>query len=128
MDKILENANDHDYTIVLDPNYAELEKMVMEQPASEPEAAEGSKDESKAELDRLYAEYEVMSLKEPTILDVDDAYPHSYQWRVGDKYDPAKIEVLKAALREGKRITDTEAYQEYMDDIKSRKFKPESWE
>ena len=127
MDKILKDANDHDYTIVLDPNYAELEKMVMEQ-ASEPEETKDDKDGSKAEIDRMYAEYEVMCLKEPTILDLDDAYPHSYQWRVGDKYDPAKIEVLKAALREGKRITDTEAYQEYVEDMKSRKFEPASWE
>ena len=69
-----------------------------------------------------------MCFKDPTILDKDDAYPHSYQWRVGDRYDPAKIEVLKAALREGKRITDTEEYQNFIENIKSRKIEPLSWE
>ena len=42
--------------------------------------------------------------------------------------ETAKIEVLKAALREGKRITDTEEYQNFIENIKSRKIEPLSWE
>ena len=139
MDRFNKN-DDFDYTIVMDPRYPGLDPVAPEQaapaapekesapaaPAKEPVASP-----EKPVIDpweRLYAEYEEMCLKEPTILDMDDAYPHSYQWRVGDRYDPAKIEVLKAALREGKRITDTEEYQKYLEDIKNRRFEPVSWE
>ena len=124
MDKF-KNNEDFDYTIVMDPRYPGLDPIRHEP------LAEAEKKPEKVVIDpweRLYAEYEEMCFKDPTILDKDDAYPHSYQWRVGDRYDPAKIEVLKAALREGKRITDTEAYQEYIEDIKSRKLEPLSWE
>ena len=124
MDKF-KNNEDFDYTIVMDPRYPGLDPIRHEP------LAEAEKKPEKVVIDpweRLYAEYEEMCFKDPTILDKDDAYPHSYQWRVGDRYDPAKIEVLKAALREGKRITDTEAYQEYLEDIKSRKIEPLSWE
>ncbi|MBE6028191.1 MAG: hypothetical protein E7227_06290 [Clostridiales bacterium] len=149
------DREDFDYTIVMDPRFP---GMIPERPApaaetaapaKEPAAAgtgapvkdpaaavEVSKPTKDAEpekpvidpWERLYSEYEEMCLKEPTILDLDDAYPHSYQWRVGDRYDPAKIEVLKAALMEGKRISDTEAYQEYLEDFKRRRFEPVSWE
>lgn len=124
MDKF-KNNEDFDYTIVMDPRYPELDPI-----RHEPLAEAGKKPE-KVVIDpweRLYAEYEEMCFKDPTILDKDDAYPHSYQWRVGDRYDPAKIEVLKAALREGKRITDTEEYQNFIENIKSRKIEPLSWE
>ena len=124
MDKF-KNNEDFDYTIVMDPRYPGLDPIRHEP------LAEAEKKPEKVVIDpweRLYAEYEEMCFKDPTILDKDDAYPHSYQWRVGDRYDPAKIEVLKAALREGKRITDTEAYQEFIEDIKSRKLEPLNWE
>ena len=139
MDKFNKN-DDFDYTIVMDPRYPGLDPVAPEQAASaapEKESAlaapakEPVASPEKPVIDpweRLYAEYEEMCLKEPTILDMDDAYPHSYQWRVGDRYDPAKIEVLKAALREGKRITDTEEYKKYLEDIKNRRFEPVSWE
>ena len=124
MDKF-KNNEDFDYTIVMDPRYPGLDPIRHEP------LAEAEKKPEKVVIDpweRLYAEYEEMCFKDPTILDKDDAYPHSYQWRVGDRYDPAKIEVLKAALSEGKRITDTEAYQEFIEDIKSRKLEPLNWE
>ena len=124
MDKF-KNNEDFDYTIVMDPRYPGLDPIRHEP------LAEAEKKPEKVVIDpweRLYAEYEEMCFKDPTILDKDDAYPHSYQWRVGDRYDPAKIEVLKAALSEGKRITDTEAYQEFIENIKSRKIEPLSWE
>ena len=146
MDKIFDKfdkAEDFDYTIVMDPRFPGVipdgpaPAAETAAPAKEPipaaEAAAPAKDAEpeKPVIDpweRLYSEYEEMCLKEPTILDLDDAYPHSYQWRVGDRYDPAKIEVLKAALMEGKRISDTEAYQEYLEDFKRRRFEPVSWE
>ena len=124
MDKF-KNNEDFDYTIVMDPRYPGLDPIRHEP------LAEAEKKPEKVVIDpweRLYAEYEEMCFKDPTILDKDDAYPHSYQWRVGDRYDPAKIEVLKAALREGKRITDTEEYQTFIENIKSRKIEPLSWE
>ena len=124
MDKF-KNNEDFDYTIVMDPRYPGL------YPIRHEPLAEAEKKPEKVVIDpweRLYAEYEEMCFKDPTILDKDDAYPHSYQWRVGDRYDPAKIEVLKAALREGKRITDTEEYQNFIENIKSRKIEPLSWE
>ena len=147
MDKFNKN-DDFDYTIVMDPRYPGLDPVAPEQaapaapekestPAASPKhaaPAAPAKEAASPEKpvidpwERLYAEYEEMCLKEPTILDMDDAYPHSYQWRVGDRYDPAKIEVLKAALREGKRITDTEEYKKYLEDIKNRRFEPVSWE
>ena len=132
MDKKLDNFNELDYTIVLDPRYTGLDIKKAEETdapaAEEPVIEKPMKDEIANPLESLYAEYEAMCLKEPTILDLDDAYPHSYQWRVGDRYDPAKIKVLNAALKEGKRITDTEAYQEYLEDVKNRRFEPVSWE
>ena len=133
MDKF-KNNEDFDYTIVMDPRYPGLDP-IRHEPLAEaekkPEPEAHAKEPEKVVIDpweRLYAEYEEMCFKDPTILDKDDAYPHSYQWRVGDRYDPAKIEVLKAALREGKRITDTEEYQNFIENIKSRKIEPLSWE
>ncbi len=136
MDK--DNAKDIDYTIVLDPRYpsldaqeqAEAETRVFSKAGAE--AAKGSeepaKDEHKAAIDRLYDEYEKMCYKESTAVDKDDAYPHSYQWRIGDRYDEAKVAVLREALKERKLIADTEAYLIYVEEIKSRSFRPESWD
>jgi hypothetical protein len=133
-----DNSKDIDYTIVLDPRYpsldaqeqAEAETRVFEKPGAE--AAKGSeepeKDEHKAAIDRLYDEYEKMCYKESTAVDKDDAYPHSYQWRIGDRYDEAKVAVLREALKERKLIADTEAYLIYVEEIKSRSFRPESWD
>ena len=131
MDK-KDNAKDFDYTIVLDPRYPSLDDQ--EQAEAAAQTAEASveqapeKDDRKAAVDRLYAEYEAMCYKEPTVVDMDDAYPHSYQWRIGDRYDVAKVAVLREALKERKLIADTEAYLIYVEEIKSRSFKPESWD
>ncbi len=136
------NNRDYDYTIVLDGNYLETsgheEKLGKEVKRLKPEdqqtktPADDSQDEkqtdSKVRVDLLYSTYEKMLFKEPTIMDDDDAYPHSYQWRMGDRYDPGKIEVLEAAVREGKKISDTEAYQKYVEDVTNRKFTPDSWD
>ena len=128
MDKF-KNNEDFDYTIVMDPRYPGLDPVNHEPlKGTEPEKSEEPEKVVIDPWERLYAEYEEMCFKDPTILDKDDAYPHSYQWRVGDRYDPAKIEVLKAALREGKRITDTEEYQNFIENIKSRKLGPLNWE
>ena len=69
-----------------------------------------------------------MCFKEPTVLDMDDIYPHSYQWRVGDRYDQGKLEALEEALRKGIKIADTEAYQRYIEEVRRRRFNPVSWE
>ena len=138
-----DNKNkDFDYTIVMDSKYPGMDPTAKEEAVS---AAANDGDPKKGAAgpavpapepqieyndyyERLYAEYEEMCLKEPTVLDRDDAYPYSYQWRVGDRYDPAKIELLKAALVQGKKIADTDEYKKYLEDVKSRRFKPESWD
>lgn len=122
MDNYTDKNKDLEYTIVMDASYRGPQiPDAQERPAEE---ADGSKQE----IDLLYDAYERMALMEPTILDVDDAYPHTYQWRMGDKYDPDKVAVVEEALRQKKRITDTEAYRSYIDKISSSKFKPESWD
>ena len=79
-------------------------------------------------MDRLYYEYERLCLQDPNTLDKDDIYPHTYQWRLGDKYDAGKAPVLEEAIRRGVRISDTEAYAKYIQEVKSRKFEPDSWD
>lgn len=135
----MENSNkrDYDYTLVLDSNYTETSEheealgteveRLMPQTVQEKAEQDGPAD-SREKADQLYSDYEKMCLREPTILDKDDAYPHSYQWRMGGRYDEDKIKVVEAALREGRRIEDTEAYQEYVEAIRNRKFTPDSWD
>lgn len=118
------NEKDFEYTIVMDASY----RGPQIQAGAEASGKPAEIDESKRDIDLLYDAYERMALMEPTILDVDDAYPHTYQWRMGDKYDPDKVAVVEEALREKKRITDTEAYKTYIDKISGSKFKPESWD
>ena len=45
-----------------------------------------------------------MFLKDYTALDKDDIYPHSYQWRVGDRYSEDKLAVIEAAVKNGARL------------------------
>ena len=124
--------NDIDYTMVLDGGYqspfsaVELEKQGTEPEWAHPAAKEA--DESKAEADRIYDKYEKMFLKDFTALDADDIYPRSYQWRAGDRYSEEKLAVVEAAIRRGKRIVDTDEYQDYIEKIKKAKFTPDSWE
>ena len=154
MDK-KDNAKDLVYTIVLDPRYPSLDaqeqaesKSAASAKAEAPaktgaEAAQGAKtqgsaeqapapkpdkDERKAVIDRLYAEYEKMCYMETTVVDQDDAYPHSYQWRIGDRYDEAKVAVVREALMQRKLIADTDAYQIYVEEIKGRSYRLESWD
>lgn len=124
--KNLEN-NDIEYTIVMNGNYSDIHEQdnAKEEPAKT-EAA-GHTD-IRDTMDRLYYEYERRWLKDPTVLDKDDVYPHSYHWRLGGKYDFGKIEVLVAAIKERKKIADTEAYQEYVEAVKNSKFSPDSWD
>lgn len=133
----INNNDDYEYTVVLKGNYlkpsdtAEDSGQVVERANSgSVQGASGSthKIDQHKLMDRLYYEYEKMCLKEPTVLDKDDAYPHSYHWRIGDRYDPAKIEVLEEALSTGKKIVDTEAYLKYVETVKNRRFTPVSWD
>ena len=118
------NEKDFEYTIVMDSSY--LGPDVNDFRKSEEGAAKA--DDPNAEYELLYYDYERMILRDPTVLDKDDAYPHSYQWRVGDRYDPAKLAALEDAIKNRIRISDTEAYRKYLEDMKNRKFKPESWD
>lgn len=119
MEKNTGKTDNIEYTIVMDPSFT----------------LTGNKDHAHSKnsvavnsTDRLYAEYESMCLREPTILDSDDAYPHSYQWRIIDRYDPVKIALVKAAIKEGKKIADLEAYQEFLENVSKSKIGPANWE
>lgn len=118
------NDKDLEYTIVMDASY--LGPDVNE--FRKPEEGDDSVPDANKEFEQLYYDYERMILRDPTVLDKDDAYPHSYQWRVGDRYDPAKIEALEEALNNRVRISDTQAYRNFIEEMKNRKFKPESWD
>ena len=124
MDKKTFNDKDFDYTIVMDASYISPDVNDFKQTEEKAAAAE----DPNAEYELLYYDYERMILRDPTVLDRDDAYPHSYQWRMGDRYDPGKIAALEEALNNICRISDTQAYKKYIDDMKTRKFKPESWD
>ncbi|MBQ6438917.1 MAG: hypothetical protein IJJ06_02105 [Mogibacterium sp.] len=118
------NEKDFEYTIVMDASY--ISPGVNEFRKTE-EGAEKA-DDPNADYELLYYDYERMILRDPTVLDKDDAYPHSYQWRMGDRYDPGKLAALEEALNNRTRITDTQAYKKYIEDMKDRRFKPESWD
>lgn len=125
--------NDMDYTVVLDRNYRGP-VIEAEQKKQEAEAAKAviepeiEFDASKAEAEKIYETYESMFIKDYTALDKDDIYPHSYQWRVGDRYSEDKLAVVEAAIRRKKRIAETEEYLEYVEKVKRSKFTPMSWE
>lgn len=133
----MENNNkdfkDMDYTVVLDRNYRGP-VIEAEQKKQEAEAAKAviepeiEFDASKAEAEKIYETYESMFIKDYTALDKDDIYPHSYQWRVGDRYSEDKLAVVEAAIRRKKRIAETEEYLEYVEKVKRSKFTPMSWE
>ena len=123
-DKKTFSEKDFEYTIVMDASYMGPDASDLKQD----EAGQGEAADRIAEYELLYFDYEKMILRDPTVLDKDDAYPHSYQWRVGDRYDPAKIAALEEALNNRVRISDTQAYKKYIEDMKNRRFKPESWD
>ena len=121
MDKKTFNDKDFEYTIVMDASYTGPDINDLRKPGDEAM-------DPHSEDERLYVDYERMAFRLPTVLDKDDAYPHSYQWRVADRYDPGKIEALQEALNNVTRISDTQAYGKFLEDMKKRKFKPESWD
>ena len=133
----MENNNkdfkDMDYTVVLDRNYRGP-VIEAEQKKQEAEAAKAVQepeiefDAGKAEAEKIYETYESMFIKDYTALDKDDIYPHSYQWRVGDRYSEDKLAVVEAAIRRKKRIAETEGYLEYVEKVKRSKVTPMSWE
>ncbi len=121
----MDKEKDIDYTIVMDPSYFELTEV-----SGDPDvevAEEGVSSDRKA-ADRLYSEYEKMCYKLPTVLDADDAYPHSYQWRIVDKYAPSKLKVVEEALSLGVKIADTEAYASYVEEVKTSGVELDPWE
>ena len=118
------NEKDFEYTIVMDASYTGPDVNDFRDADDGAEKA----GDTNAEYELLYKDYERMILRDPTVLDKDDAYPHSYQWRMADRYDPGKIEALEEALNNVTRISDTQAYRKFLEDMKNRKFKPESWD
>ncbi len=128
-----DNNTIYEYTIVLDGDYLGTneseEKLGQTVARQAPEAESGSPEQdARADMDKLYAEYEKMCYRNPNVLDKDDAYPHTYQWRMGDRYDPAKKTVLEAALKYGVKIADTDAYRQYVEAMTNRRFMPDSWD
>ena len=118
------NEKDFEYTIVMDASYTGPDVNDFRKP----EEGAGNGNDPNTEFELLYRDYERMILKDPTVLDKDDAYPHSYQWRMADRYDPGKIEALEEDLNNRTRISDTQAYRNFIEDMKNRRFKPESWD
>ncbi len=139
-----DNNTGYDYTMVLDGDLkgqgslenggTELNRAVPDPVQAKPAAKAAAPEKRmepgdfKEKIDRLYYDYEKMCLKWPTILDMDDAYPHSYQWRIGDKYDLGKMEALEEAIREEVKIENTEAYRKYISSITHRKVPQMSWD
>ena len=111
----MSNEKDIEYTIVMDPEYADAVKAVND---ADPKRA----------VDLLYKEYEQMCLGGSSVLDKDEIYPRSYQWRMGDKYDPAKVGLVREALRQNKLIADTEEYQTFLAEAKKNKVESFSWD
>lgn len=109
------NERDIEYTIVMDPEYT---AAINPNKAADPKHA----------IDLLYEEYEQMCLREATVLDKDDIYPHSYQWRMGDKYDSVKVGLVKEALKQNKKIADTEEYQAFVEAVKKSRIETISWD
>ena len=118
------NEKDFEYTIVMDASYLGPDVNDFRKPEEGTEAA----NDPNAEYERLYYDYERMILRDPTVLDKDDAYPRSYQWRMSDRYDPAKLAAVEEAVNNRCRISDTQAYKKFIEEMKDRKFKPESWD
>ena len=109
------NEKDIEYTIVMDPEFADA---LNQKKAADP----------RHEVDLLYAEYEQMCMMDPTVLDRDDIYPHSYQWRMGDRYDPVKVGLVREALKENRKIADTGKYREFVEEMKKSRIDTISWD
>lgn len=140
-----DNNNDYEYTLVFDGDFkgqgpldsggTEVARSAEARTASDKRTMHQTAPVQRTEpldlkekIDRLYFDYEKMCLKWPTILDMDDAYPHSYQWRMGDKYDLGKMEALEEALKSETKIENTEAYRKYISNVTHRKLPQLSWD
>lgn len=141
-----DNNSDYDYTLIMDGDLTgheslenggtEIRRQEAEYvPAHAAKTVRQTPSERRTEpsdikdrIDRLYFDYEKMCLGWPTILDMDDAYPHSYQWRIGDRYDLGKMEALEEALRTKTKIENTEAYSKYISNITHRRLPQMSWD
>lgn len=111
----MSNEKDIEYTIVMDPEYA---SAIASQKDADPKHA----------VDLLYEQYERMCLSGASVIDKDDIYPRSYQWRMGDKYDPSKVGLVREALRQNKKIEDTEEYRTFLEESKKNKVETFSWD
>ena len=118
------NEKDFEYTIVMDASYTGPDVNDFRKP----EEGTDNAGDANAEYELLYHDYERMILRDPTVLDKDDAYPRSYQWRMSDRYDPAKLAAVEEAINNRCRISDTYAYKKFIEEMKDRRFKPESWD
>lgn len=97
-------------------------------PDEKPERSSETASDFKKSADRLYHEYEKICFRDPTVLDKDDIYPRSYQWRLGDRYDPGKLAAVKEAVLKMVRIEETEAYGKYAETMSGKNFTPDSWD
>ena len=122
---ISKTINGIEYTIVMD-----MDKLPIEALRSRDDKSNNIDKTSnlKANIDDLYRKYEKMRLSEPTVLDEDDIYPRSYQWRMGDRYDMGKVAALEEALKSWKKIEETEAYSKYVETISKSGLKLDSWD
>ena len=95
---VSKTINGIEYTVVLEKDQLPVEAL---------RSGDKKQIDLKERIDDLYREYEKMRLNEPTVIDTDDIYPRSYQWRMGDRYDMGKVAVLEEALKNWKKIEET---------------------
>ena len=110
--------NGIEYTVVLDRQQLPIEAL---------KSRDDEQISLKESIDLLYSEYEKMRLNEPTVVDTDDIYPRSYQWRMGDRYDMGKVAALEEALKNWKSIEETEAYSKYIEVVTNSGLSPDAW-
>lgn len=115
---VSKTINDIEYTVVLDRRMISTEAL---------DSKADNQKNLKEDIDLLYREYEKMRLMEPTVLDIDDIYPRSYQWRMGDRYDMGKVAALEEALKNRKSIEETEAYSKYIETVSRSGMSPDAW-
>ncbi len=116
---VSKTINGIEYTVVLDKDQLPVEAL---------RSGDKKQIDLKESIDDLYREYEKMRLNEPTVLDADDIYPRSYQWRMGDRYDMGKVAALEEALKNWKKIEETEAYSKYIETVSRSGLAPGAWE
>ena len=110
--------NGIEYTVVLDRQQLPIEAL---------KSRDDEQISLKESIDLLYSEYEKMRLNEPTVVDTDDIYPRSYQWRMGDRYDMGKVAALEEALKNWRSIEETKAYSKYIEVVTNSGMSPDAW-